>query len=156
MKDIKRLENRIRGWFPKDYGIALAEKMPKPRWWTPLWISAIVVNIFWLLFGFFVLHLSIERLIIVAVVTAAAGGFAYYIRVKTSIKINRAVYVLIGVTPIGFVLGILWELSVGSLLNGYVGAYPALLISLAIWLPIGGFIGDWIGKKRCYQLPLSI
>lgn len=152
----KRVENPIQGWLPKEYNFALAQKIPKPSWWTPLWISAVLVNVLWLLFGFFVLHLSFERIIIVAVVTAAAGGFAYYIRVRPSITINRAVYVLIGVTPIGFVLGILWELSVGSLLNGIVGAYPALLISLAIWLPIGAFIGDWIGKKRCYQLPLSI
>jgi hypothetical protein len=156
MNALKTLEKRIRGWVPKEHRIVFAQKVAKPWWWNPLWISAIVANILWLLFGFSVLHLSVDRLVTVAVVTAVALGFAYYIRVKPSIAINRAVYVLIGVTPIGFALGILWELTVGSLLNGYVGAYPALLISLAIWLPIGGFIGDWIGKKRNYILPLSI
>ena len=156
MNALKSLENRLRGWVPKEHRIVFAQKGAKPRWWNPFWISAIVVNILWLLFGFSVLHLSVDRLVTVAIFTAIAIGFAYYIRVKPSIAINRAVYVLIGVTPIGFVLGILWELTVGSLLNGYVGAYPALLISLAIWLPIGGFIGDWIGKKRNYILPLSI
>ncbi len=152
----KSWKDQIRGWVPKEYRIAVAQNVAKPWWWNPLWISAIVVNILWLLFGFAVLHLPVYQLVIVAVVTAVAGGFAYYIRIRPSVTINRAVYVLIGVTPIGFVLGILWELTVGSLLNGYVGAYPALLISLAIWLPIGGYIGDWIGKKRCYVLPLSI
>ena len=156
MKALKSLENCLRGWIPNDYRIAFGQKVSKPSWWRPLWISAIVANIFWLLFGFAVFHLSVDRLVIVAVVSGVAICFAYYIRVKPSITINRAVYVLIGVTPIGFVLGILWELTVGSLLNGYVGAYPALLISLAIWLPIGGFIGDWIGKKRNYILPLSV
>jgi hypothetical protein len=156
MNALKSLENRIRGWIPKDYRIAFGQKVSKPSWWRLLWISAIVANILWLLFGFAVLHQSVDRLVIVAFVSAVAIGFAYYIRVKPSTTINRAVYVLIGVTPIGFVLGILWELSVGSLLNGYFGAYPALLISLAIWLPIGGFISDCIGKRRNYMLPLSV
>lgn len=61
---------------------------------------------------------------------------------------------LIGVAPIGFVLGIIWAFSVGTLLAATVGSYPSLLISLAVWCPIGAFIGDWIGKKRNYQLPL--
>lgn len=156
MNALKTLEKRLRGWIPKGYRTAFGQKVSKPSWWRPLWVSAIVANIFWLLFGFYVLHLSVYRLVIVAFVSAVAIGFAYYIRVKPSITINRAVYVLIGVTPIGFVLGILWEFAVGSLLNGLVGAYPALLISLAIWLPIGGFIGDWLGKKRNYSLPLSV
>lgn len=34
----KSLENQIRGWIPKEYRVALAQKMSKPSWWKPFWI----------------------------------------------------------------------------------------------------------------------
>ena len=155
MKHKTSIEQRIRGWFPKEYKLALAQKMPKPRWWKPFWALSAVGLVVAAVLTVLLLKIPLERAIPELGFAFVCLGIAYYIRVRPSITINRAVYVLIGVTPVGFVLGILWEFTVGSLLNGYVGAYPALLISLAIWLPIGGFIGDCIGKKRSYILPLS-
>jgi hypothetical protein len=130
--------------------------MSKPNWWKPFWALSAVGLLIIAVITVLLLKIPLERAIPEVGFAFACLGIAYYIRVRPSVSINRAVYILIGVTPIGFVLGILWAFTVGSLLNGYVGAYPALLISLAIWLPIGGFIGDWMGKKRSYMLPLSI
>jgi len=81
---------------------------------------------------------------------------AYYIRVRQSMKVNRALYILLGITPIGFGLWIIWCISgIGRLITSLSGALPSLLISWAVCYGIGAFIGDWIGKRRNYRLPLS-
>ena len=39
----KSLESRIRGWLPKEPGIAIAHKTLKPRWRNPYWITLTLV-----------------------------------------------------------------------------------------------------------------
>jgi hypothetical protein len=39
----KNLENRIRGWLPKEPSLAVARKTPKPRWRNPYWITFTLV-----------------------------------------------------------------------------------------------------------------
>jgi hypothetical protein len=160
----KRLENQIKGWFPKEPNMtgnkvkmADAEvKTSKPRWWKPLWITVVAVNVAWILFGFFVLHYPIERVALLTLFTFFCIGIAYYIRVRPSLKVNRTVYVLLGITPIGFSLWIVFAISgLGRWLTNTVGAFPSFIIGWAVFLSIGAFIGDWIGKRRNYQLPLS-
>jgi len=71
--------------------------------------------------------------------------------------VNRALYILLGITPIGFILWVIWAVSgIGRLITNMVGALPSLLISWIVCYGIGAFIGDWIGKRRNYRLPLSI
>jgi peptidoglycan/LPS O-acetylase OafA/YrhL len=152
----KSLGERIRGWFPKEYPAALAQKMSKPRWWKPLWIAVVAVNIAWVIFGFFVLHYPIERVALLTFLTFFCIGIAYYIRVRPSMKVNRALYILLGITPIGFSLWMVLAVSgLGRWLTNMVGAFPSLIIGWVVCLGIGALIGDWIGKRRNYQLPLS-
>ena len=39
----KNLENRIRGWLPKEPSLAVARKTLKPRWRSPYWITFTLV-----------------------------------------------------------------------------------------------------------------
>ena len=110
--------------------------------------------------GYLLLH--IPQYALVAFVTGVAVSFlcvgiAYYIRIKPSRRVNRGIYILLGVSPIGFVLWIVLALSgVGRLLTNYLGVWPSLIIGFTVPYIIGAFIGDWIGKRRSYRLPLSI
>jgi hypothetical protein len=155
MNALKTLENRLRGWIPNDYRIAFGQKVSKPFWWKPLWITAVVANIAWILLALFVFYLPLERVVIVAVVASIAVGFAYYIRVRPSMNVNRAVYVLLGITPIGLCLSLLWNYTIGYYTAPLIGLW-GFYIGIMVPCIIGAFIGDWIGKKRNYLLPLSI
>ena len=85
-------------------------------------------------------------------------GFAYYIRIKPSRKVNRGVYILLGFSPIEFCLWLLYAFSgIGRFLTT-LGPWGSLVSMLLFPIPyiIGAFIGDWIGKRRNYRLPLSL
>jgi hypothetical protein len=41
----KSLENRIRGWLPKEPIVIYANKQLKPRWRKPIWIAFILVSV---------------------------------------------------------------------------------------------------------------
>ncbi|MBN1245786.1 hypothetical protein JXA31_09365 [Candidatus Bathyarchaeota archaeon] len=148
--------NRIRGWLPKGYNFTLADKMSKPRWWKPLWAVTIVGIIVSTLFSFLIFHVPVERAILGLVLSLLCVSFAYYIRVRPSMKMNRGLYVLLGITPIGFSLWMVLALSgLGRWLTNMVGAFPSLIIGWVVCFSIGALIGDWIGKRRNYHLPLS-
>lgn len=83
-------------------------------------------------------------------------GFVYYIRVKSNLNVNRALYVLLGISPIAFLLMVTVVVSgLGHFMTANIGVWSSLTISFTVPCVIGAFIGDWIGKKRGYQLPLS-
>jgi hypothetical protein len=44
MKPKNTVENRIRGWLPKEANLAYAHKSPKPRWRKPVWITLALVG----------------------------------------------------------------------------------------------------------------
>jgi hypothetical protein len=156
MRNLKSLENRIRGWIPKEYQFALARKMTKPVWWKPLWIATVLLTVASGVVSYFVFDVSIERVVLLLFLTFFCISIAYYIRVRPSIKVNRALYVLLGITPLGFSLWMALALSgLGRMLTNAVGALPSLLVGWAVCLSVGALLGDWIGKKRNYQLPLS-
>jgi len=159
-----RLEAVIRGWFPKETNMSkgklkVAEakvSKPKPWWWKPLWIITILGAVISSLITIFLLNVPIIRAIGGLVLSFLAMGFAYYIRVRPSMRINRAIYILIGITPIGFGIWIVWAISgVGRWVTNTVGPFPSLIMSWVICLGIGALIGDWIGKRRNYILPMS-
>jgi hypothetical protein len=121
-------------------------KSSKPWWWKPLWIAVLLTT----------LHGPLERLVGGVALTLLMVGIAYYIRVRPSLKVNRAIYILVGITPIGFILWMFWAVSgIGRWITEMAGPGSSLLISWAICYGIGAFIGDWIGKRRNYRLPLS-
>jgi hypothetical protein len=128
----------------------------KPWWWKPLWISVILSSAVLGVVGHLVWHVPIERIVGGVALTFLCTGVAYYIRVRPSRKVNRVMYVLVGITPIGFILWIFWAVSgIGRWITAMVGALPSLLISWAVCYGTGALIGDWIGRRRNYRPPLS-
>jgi hypothetical protein len=131
-------------------------KGSKPWWWKPLWIGVILSTT---VFGFANLllwHVPIERAVGGVGLTCLCIGIAYYIRVRPSMKANRAVYILLGITPIGFGLWILLAVSgIGRFLTTHLGLLPSFIVTFTVPYTTGAFIGDWIGRRRNYRLPLS-
>ena len=150
------LENRIRGWLPKLSILTCTHETDKPRWWRPLWIVTVLGIIVSALVLFLSGYVPLERTILGLVLAFLCLGIAYYIRVRPSMKVNRALYILLGISPIGFGLWMVWAVSgIGRWLTDMIGAFPSLIISWVVCLGIGALIGNWIGKRRNYQLPLS-
>ena len=155
MGDIKKyLENHVRGWLPKKPNFALAHKMSKPRWWRPLWIVSLLGIIISGLVLFLSGYVPLERMIFGLVLAFLCVGVAYYIRVRPSMKVNRALYVLLGITPFGFVISVAYAVFLGRYVTGWLMGWFNIIVTIGI-LIAGGFIGDWIGKQRNYQLPFS-
>lgn len=159
----KRLENFIRGWLPKPSlpsdKLKMAEagtKVSKPQWWRLYWTTLLIVTIALGIATYLLLKVPLERATIGLILAIIGISSAYYIRVRPSIRANRALYILLGITPIGFFLWIIWAVSgIGRLITDTVGALPSLLISWVVCCSIGALIGDRIGKRRNYQIPLS-
>jgi hypothetical protein len=159
-----RLESFIRGWFPKEPKLPrdklkMAEtkvSKTKPWWWKPLWIVTLLATIVSGVAGFFLLDVSLARAVGGLALTLLCIGFAYYIRVRPSIRVNRAIYILVGITPIGFVLWVICSFILNRLLiTSASGTWPLFLVSGAVCFGLGALIGDWIGKRRNYILPMS-
>ena len=133
------------------------QKPSKPKWWKPFWIliaismvgSGVLIYCI-LLLGEFVRFIIMFSLFV---------GFTIYIRVRPSKKKNKVFYILFGITLIGFGLWVLYALICG------ITNFCKFIVSFkpfGYWLQwgiilglftIGGFIGNWIGKKRDYRLP---
>lgn len=159
-----RLEMMFRGWFPKEPKMPQAKlKMaetraakPKPWWWKPYWIILVIFSLALALVLPFFADVTIERSILGLVLTLLCIGFAYYIRIRPSMRVNRAIYILIGITPIGFVLGTISVFTLNrTLLLNKTGTWPVILLCLAICFGVGALIGDWIGKRRGYTLMMD-
>ena len=89
-------------------------------------------------------------------------GFAFYIRVRPSNSGNRVFFIFVGAFVIGFILwflvtsiilfsGLRWQIisSTGNIGDDFV-VFATLIIC---WL-VGGFLGDLIGKRRNYIIPM--
>jgi len=161
-----RLGSFIRGWFPKEPNIPRNKlKMvetqakvskTKPWWWTPLWICIILAIIVSGVASFFLLDIPLAQAVGGLAATLLCIGFAYYIRVRPSISVNRALYILLGITPIGFVLWVICVFILNRLvLTGASGTWPFVLVCGALCFGLGALIGDWIGKRRNYILPMT-
>jgi hypothetical protein len=159
----KRLKRRIRGWFPKEPNlpsnkVKMADaktKAPRPRWWKPLWIATLLLTIVSGAVGYFLLHVPVERAVSAVALTFVCIGIAYYIRVRPSMTVNRIVYILGGI-GIGWVMWVLYAITgIGRWITDTLGVWPSLIIGFAVFYTIGALIGDWIGRKRNYRLPLS-
>lgn len=131
-------------------------KASKPRWWKPLWIATLLLTIVSGAISYFLLHVPIERAASAVALTFVCIGIAYYIRVRPSMRVNRALYILLGITPIGFILWIVYAVSgIGRWITNTFGVWPSFIIGFTVPYIIGAFIGDWIGRRRNYRLPLS-
>jgi len=149
----KGWKDQIRGWVPNEYRVAFAQKVSKPYWWKPLWvISALGIALSAL--ALLLLGLPLDRVILGSDFASICLGIAYYIRVRPSLKINRIVYVCLGI-GIGWVVWVIYALSGAGLAVFDAVGDPALLVNFLFYIA-GAVIGDQIGKKRNYILPLSI
>ena len=128
----------------------------KPRWWKPLWIAILLLTIAFGVAGYFLFQIPLERMIGGVALTLISIGISYYIRIRPSGKVNRAIYILFGISPIGFGLWIFYLLSgVGRFLTTHLGHWPSLIGGFTVPYIIGAYIGNWIGRRRNYRLPLS-
>ncbi|MCW4017421.1 MAG: hypothetical protein NWF00_01850 [Candidatus Bathyarchaeota archaeon] len=153
---MKYLIFRIRGWIPKEYQVTLAHNIPKPVWWKPLWIAVLLLSVASAVVSYFVFGIPVDRVVLGIFLTCFCIGIAYYIRVRPSIQVNRALYILLGITPLGFSIWMAFALSgLGRQLTNAIGALPSLLIGWAVCLSVGAVIGNWIGRRRGYRLPLT-
>ena len=135
-------------------------KSSKPWWWKPLWIVTVLATIASAVAGYFLSDVSLARAIGGVALTFLCIGIAYYIRVRPSMKVNRAIYILLGASGTGSIVFfgctfIVWATGLPPPIH-YVGFWISyILLFIAPWI-IGAFIGDWIGKRRNYILPLSL
>ncbi|MFO7796313.1 MAG: hypothetical protein ACQERB_06535 [Promethearchaeati archaeon] len=137
------------------------EKSKRPEWWTPFWIAMGISMIGSGIFSYFFLSRDFIRILILEIVFLIVLGLAYYFRVNPSKKANKIAYILLGITPIGFGLWVVYAVFCGltnfcHFLNNLepYGFLINLTFQLLLYV-VGGFIGNWIGKKRDYKLPLS-
>jgi len=164
MSKLKNLKYRIRGWLPKEPNLPSSElkaagsknKSPKPSWWKPLWMATVALAFIFVVINYFVFHYPLSSVVGGLAIALLGIGASYYIRVRPSLKVNRVVYLFLG-CGISFILlmGVYGVSGLGRWVTGTLGAWPSLIIGYAVFVPIGIGIGDWIGKRRNYQLPLS-
>jgi hypothetical protein len=163
----KRLESVIRGWFPKEPQmprdkVKMAEtkaSKPKPWWWKPLWIGTILLTIISGVVTYFLLDVPLVRVIRGVALTFIGLGIAYYLRIRSSITVNRAVYIVFGASTTGLIVPFGTALIIAA--TGlpppvdYLGFWGFVVLFMITPNVIGAFIGDWIGKRRGYMLPLT-
>jgi len=70
--------------------------------------------------------------------------------------VNRAAYILFGITPIGFILSLVYAVTLGGYVRSHLGTPVSTLITFTVPYIIGAFIGDWIGRRRNYRFPMSL
>ena len=137
------------------------QKPSKPEWWKPFWILTAISMVGSGVFTYFFLQREFIRIIIIEIIFSLVLCGAYYIRVHPSKKVNKTFYIIFGITPIGFGLSILYALFCGitnfaKFIMSFEPFGPWLHMGIIIGLfTIGGFIGNRIGKKRDYRIPLS-
>jgi len=164
-----RLGCFIRGWFPEEtklprdkikiFETKAKVSKPMPWWWKPLLIVSILICIVFAVAGFFLFDASLVRVVAGLALSFLGICFAYYIRVRPSMNVNRALYILLGggVTYwiiFGGTAFIIWATGLPPPTQ-YLGPWITnIIFMIAPWI-IGAFIGDWIGKRRNYLLPLN-
>ena len=157
-----RLEAFLRGWIPKEPSmpkkiqVPKSKASPKPWWWKPLWVSAMLATAVFGAVSFFVLGIPLLNVIGGLAATALGMGFSYYIRVRPSLNVNRAIFIFLGVSPIGFVLWLIITYVLNKVIVTSASGTPALFLTTGIIsLTLGAIVGDYIGKRRHYILPFS-
>ena len=166
-----RLELIIRGWFPTEpkmpnSKLKVAEAKvakPKPWWWKPYWIVLVIVStIINITVIPFLVNITLESVAVNLITSLLCIGSAYYFRVRPSIRINRAIYVVGGTAGIGFLL---WAVIMGllnasgtiTLIRSNFGEIIHI-VSFSLFIGsyvAGAFISDWIGKKLNYRILLT-
>jgi len=131
------------------------------RRWKIGWCLSLVIALALTVVGWYTFDAPLTRVIpaLGGVLFVAAIGYLLKVRPLTA---GRVFYIGMGLSVLGclfwlialsFVklIGIEWTLDQVSSLD--VGANVFFITSLAVSYSAGGFVGDWIGKKRKYRIP---
>ena len=151
-----KLASRLLTDFPEQNG-----STPNKGRLKVYWIISAVSLTMLALVTWYVANIPIYRLIIGLVVAQELPAFAYYLRAKPE-QTGRIFWIAIGVAVIGgafwFVLQVFMKETGFRLqllgLTGTTGDDLFALISLIILWTLGGFVGEWIGKKRKHKVLL--
>lgn len=135
-------------------------KRSKPRWRRPLWLAVLLTAITIRIVSYFLFQVPPERVLGGLALTFLMVSLACYVRIKPSRKVSRAMYMTLGAW--GAYLAILFGGAFTILATGrprpttFLGPWASfVLFSVAPWI-VGAFIGDWVGRRRNYRIPLSI
>ena len=149
-----KLASRLLTEFPEQNGSMSNKGRLKIIWFFSAMVFTVAA-----IFMAYAFNVSIYRLIL-AVITAQIGtAFYYYLRTKPE-KTGRIFWLGVGVAVIGslfwFILQVFMKETGFRLqllsLTGTTGDDLFALISLVVLWTLGGFVGDWIGKKRKYKV----
>jgi hypothetical protein len=129
----------------------------KPWWWKPMWMAILVSIVASALVGIFLLYIPLERVVYGLVFGFLCVGGAYYIRIRPSITVNRVIYIVGGAcwTFLAVFFGGAFIIRATGLPSPITHFSTFFIIFFIAPLIIGAFIGDWIGKRANYSLPLS-
>ena len=136
--------------------VELEAKKSKPRWWTPYWIVLIVLTI---ITGFALpvfLNAPLEKGILAMILTLLLLCFAYYIRVKPSIRINRILYIVVFGGLFGAIIMFFMAVSgIVRWMTNVVGLndVTVYILTFVVSFGIGVILGDLFGRYRNYKGP---
>jgi hypothetical protein len=145
----------IRGWLPKETIATGSHGAARPWWWKPMWGISLVGIVVVALVEYFYQEVFLGTVLEGVALTVVLLGASYYIRVRPNLTVNRAIWLFFGFSTIGFLLfaaeaiAMMPFVSIGSLPDPF--ALPATVAPFVI----GIYLGNWVGKKRNYRLPLS-
>ena len=132
----------------------------KPWWWKPLWIYLLLSTIALGAVNYLLFHIPLERVAGGLALTFLMIGFAYYIRIRPSRRVNRVLYISLGacITFLAVLFGNASVFLVTGLppIPTYLGPWLSFIVVMIASPIAGAFIGDRIGKRRNYRLPLSL
>ena len=80
-----------------------------------------------------------------------AHSHIYYILKVNSLKLWRAIWILLGACGIGTLILAVMLGVFGKTLILYLGLRPSLLLSFVTAITVGALLGDYIGKRRDYR-----
>lgn len=125
------------------------------------WIILTVASVILLILNGYFLNIPIERTALALAILLLATAVAFYVRIRPSTSGNRIFFVAVGAGCLGFLLwfavsliildtGIRWTILKTT---GDLGNDLFALATLIICWVIGGYIGDWLGRRRGYVIP---
>jgi hypothetical protein len=126
------------------------------------WAFFAIASVIFALMNGYLLNIPMERTVLLVVTLLLTFGFAFYIRIKPTQSGNRVFFIAVGAFCIGFLFwaavtllflhsGLRWAILSAT---GNIGDDLSALALLIICWVSGGFVGDWIGRKRNYVIPM--
>jgi len=163
-----KLASRLLLEFPEENRRQLGMK---PKWWRKFWIAQAIIATGFLIFfliSYFIDYVSFSMLYQSIFFIISGIGIAYMIThilkdvlsEKERLRFNRALFIMFGIFIIGFfqwiaLMTFLRDSGINRLIINTFGKDFAgifAIISYIMCYVAGGYIGNWIGKKRDYRI----